>query len=105
MTVVEIEWHHRPVLPIAIGASIGGRVRLFGWSARETSGAATALVQITNAPGGGGLELMAIGLNASETVRDWFGPDGIELENGYFPAVTGAVAGSVFVKISGEGGR
>ena len=105
MTMVEVAWHHRPVLPIQVSGSIGGRVRMMGWNVRETSGAATALVQITNAPSGGGIEVMSIPLNANEGVRDWFGPEGIELENGYFPTITGAVAGSVFVKISGDGGR
>lgn len=104
MTVVELEPYWGPVTPQPATQPINGRIRLFGFSIRETSGAATAQLLITNQPNGGGLEMVSVNLNALEADRDWFGPNGLLLANGYFPTFTGAIAGSVFVKYVGEGG-
>lgn len=104
MTVVELEPYWGPVTPQPAAQPINGRIRLFGYSVRETSGAAKAQMLVTNQPNGGGLEIVSINLNAGESDREWWGPNGLLLANGYFPSTTGAIAGSVFVKYVGEGG-
>lgn len=104
MTMLELMDLWGPAQPFTLAGPIGGRVRLYGFSVRETTGAAGAQVLITNAPNGGGLEMLSIGLGAGQTVREWFGPNGVILPNGYFPSITGAVAGTAFLRLMGEGG-
>lgn len=90
---------HRAAVPQPVGGKVGGRVILMGWSIRETSGLAVASVIVHNGTDASGLESASVNLNASDSVRDWFGPRGILLDNGYFPVVTGAVAGAVWLII------
>lgn len=82
-------------LPGTAGLAVTGDTTLLGFSARETSGTATAFFRL-RAGGVGGAILATVTLAASESVRDWFGPSGITATGGvYFELVTGAVAGGV----------
>lgn len=88
---------HRAAVPQPAAFPVGGRVILMGWSVRETGGVAVASLVVRNGTDATGMESASVNLNAGDSVRDWFGPHGILLDNGYFPVVTGAVAGSVFL--------
>lgn len=70
---------------------------LFGWSLRETTGAAVATVEIQD----GGAPLGEIGLAASGVDTKWFGPFGIHV-SGKITAhiVAGSVTGVVYVAYS-----
>lgn len=93
---IDVAFEHAAV-PQPVGGQVGGRVILMGWSIRETSGLAVASVIVRNGTDASGMESASINLNASDSVRDWFGPRGILLDNGYFPVVAGAVAGAVWL--------
>lgn len=86
--------------PIALTGSnqvvSANRVYYRGFAIRETSGSAAAVVRIyDNASAASGTVLDEIGLNPSESAREWYG-DGIWAANGvYVSVVSGAVAGSV----------
>lgn len=69
-----------------------------GFSIRETSGSATALVRLfDNASAASGTVLEEIALAAGESAREYY-RDGIWAYNGvYLDVVSGAVAGSVRV--------
>lgn len=95
---VELEPGHLAVAQ-PVGAKISGRVIVLGWSVRETTGAASAQLLCLNGADATGLETWAYNLNASGSARDWVGPRGISFDNGYFPVVTGAVAGAVLVAL------
>jgi hypothetical protein len=96
----EVAWARavfgQPLAPIA------GKCILFGWSVRETSGAAQATVQILNGYDLTGLEVLATQLNPSGVARDWFGPQGIKTDVGIFPVITGTVKGSIWAWVSGR---
>ena len=68
--------------------------RLAGWSIRETSGTASAVVRLRDGVDASGGLLATISLAAAESARDWFMPTGIGFANGlYIEIVTGAVEG------------
>lgn len=66
----------------AVVAAAG--LRLMGFAAKESAGvAAVATFNIVHgATAAGGTLLVPIELAANESVRDWFGPDGIDAANG-----------------------
>ncbi len=70
----------------------------YGFSIRETSGSATALVRIfDNASTNSGTVLDEISLTANQSARELY-PDALRAVNGvYLDVVAGAVAGSVRV--------
>ena len=67
-----------------------------GFSLRETSGAAAALVRVwDNASAAAGNVLDEIALSAGESAREWY-ESGIWAESGiYVQVVSGAVTGSI----------
>lgn len=69
-----------------------------GFTIRETSGSAAAVVRIfDNASAASGVVLEEIALNPNESRGEWYGA-GIQAVNGiYVDIVSGAVAGSVRV--------
>jgi hypothetical protein len=82
-------------LPGASGAITSATGVLMGLSARETSGTATAFFRL-RAGGATGTILATVTLAANESIRDWYGPSGIQATGGvYFELVAGAVAGGV----------
>lgn len=95
--MLEVVWAHRP-RPYAYSTVIGGFVVLYGWAIRETSGSATAQLDIYNGAQASGDDIISIALAAGQSTREWFGPQGLELQIGYYPnLVSGAITGSVFI--------
>lgn len=92
---LEVMWEKavraQPIAPIY------GRCVLFGWSVRETTGAAGATVRVLNGGDATGLEVIAANLNPSGVARDWLGPQGIRTDVGIWPVTTGTVAGTLWV--------
>lgn len=83
-------------------AQVSGKCILFGYSFRETSGAAGATIQLLNGADATGLEVVGVQLNPSGAARDWFGPQGIRTDVGIFPVVTGSVKGAIWCWVSGK---
>lgn len=95
--LIEIEWG-RKVKPILYNRTVQREVYLYGYSIYETSGAASAQLNIYNGVDNTGLLVCPILLAKSQSAEDWFGPQGIELDVGLFTSViSGAVNGSLFV--------
>jgi|GEM_PF-6712720 hypothetical protein len=88
---------------LVAGAGTGVRVmsspgRIAGFSVRETTGAAAALVKLHDGADIGGDLVMTISLSAGESARDWFWPGGISLTYGLFCEVTtGAIEGVAYL--------
>lgn len=91
----------RILAPGASGQLIAGGGKLLGWSIRETSGAAPAVVQLTDGPAGGQGLLQTFGLLAGQSLSDWQAIHPAP----YYDAVnvvvvSGAVEGVVWVGIA-----
>lgn len=72
---------------------------LAGFALRETSGAAPAVVVLRDGSDATGDPTIPITLAPGESVREWFGPGGVNLVYGlYVDVVSGAVDGSVFLR-------
>lgn len=72
--------------------------RLVGFALRETSGAASAVVVIRDGADATGAVLAPVTLGPGESVRDWFGPAGVNIAAGCFVhIVSGAVEGAVYL--------
>lgn len=72
--------------------------RVAGFSVRETTGAASALVKLHDGADATGDLVMTISLSAGESARDWFWPGGIALTYGLFIEVaTGAIEGVAYL--------
>lgn len=84
-------------------APVAGKCILFGYSFRETSGAAPATMQLLNGMDATGLEVVGAQVNPSGVARDWFGPNGIKTDVGIFPVTTGTFKGSIWAWVSGRG--
>jgi len=93
-----------PLLPFPVGvlSSPGqqiasGDVYLAGWSFRETTGAAAALVELFDGSNTGGVMIATIGLAAGESIRDTVGGHLLVVRNGLFVSVpSGIVTGSLW---------
>lgn len=69
---------------------------LFGYALRS-GGATPATTKITITDGQDGDTVIVLNLAAGESVRDWFGPQGISIKNGIrFEVETGIPEGAVF---------
>lgn len=71
---------------------------VFGWSLRENAGTpAAAQVEIRDGTTDGGTLIGVVNLGASESVRDWFGPQGIKFSTGIrFVKPAGTSIGTVW---------
>lgn len=88
----------RPLLVPAGSVSqrlANGHWLIRGWAFRETTGAATAIVTITDGQAVGAGQIIPIALAASESTRDFVPGDGIVIESGVFVEITGSVVGSI----------
>jgi len=84
------------VAAIAAGSSdvaaTGAAGTLFGWTMAETAGAAATAVVRDGASNAGGA-IGYVNLASNESVRDWFGPQGIKITTGvWLERVTGSLA-------------
>lgn len=79
---------------VASQTLIGGGGRLYGWSIRETTGAATAVVRFTS----GGNIIATIGLAAGASESRHFGQGGIAAEQDITAVVVaGAIEGAAYI--------
>lgn len=88
----------RPVLLTGANQAVLANYGMYaGFTVRETSGSATALVRIwDNASAGSGIILEEISLLGGESARELYAR-AIRADNGIYVTVSGAVAGSVRV--------
>ena len=74
-------WHG--AVPIHVGAVSGtqqimaGGQSILGFSCRETTGAAAASFDLVDGGDANGQPVAQVNVNASGSVRDWFGPHGV----------------------------
>lgn len=84
--------------PVQANTPIGGFVRIMGWALNEKTGTAGATLTIYDSPDTSDPSPIVIGLAPGQTVRDWFGPQGVRLDSGLNVVVTsGAVGGKLFI--------
>ena len=77
-----------------------GPVQLMGWALVETTGAAVAAAELYDGNDATGQSLLPVTFQANESVRDWFGTQGILCQRGLYLNVTaGSVRGTLFVKL------
>ena len=95
-----------PVRSIPIAATganmpiVKRKAELVGWSFVETTGAASAAVDIIDGGDANGAPIATITLNASESVRDTIGSPGILAKSGVFlKVVSGSVRGAVWLRL------
>ena len=95
--------------PIPIGTlatgnrtfAVTGKLRLRGFGFNETTGSATAEVDLYDGEGSGGQLICKVLLAANESAREWWSGDGIGCEHGVAVVwVSGSVSGSVWVLYS-----
>ena len=85
-------------VPTASASLISGRVLVFGYAVAETTGSATAALRLRDGTASSGTRILPIHLAANESVRDWFGPNGIVYQQGiYVEVVSGAIEGSIWI--------
>jgi hypothetical protein len=78
--------------------TITGAMRMRGFGVKNTSGSATAEVDIYDGEGSGGQLICAVTLAANESTREWWSGDGISIEHGVAVVwVSGSVSGSIWV--------
>lgn len=99
--IVVVEVAHKGVA-VNIGEAVTGYVRLLGWSARETSGAAPAFLDLHDGEDGNSPCVAGIGLPANSGSAMWLGPEGVHLRNGLYQVTNGAITGSVYVCVADD---
>lgn len=93
----------QPVLTLPIAATgvsqplLSRAILLYGFAIRESSGAATADIDLIDGADVNGEIVCPITLGAAQSVRDYFPKDGLLIEAGLFLKVnSGTVRGSIF---------
>jgi len=83
--VKDLAWNNQ-MAPAATGR------RFLGFSARETTGAASAAFRLHNGTTGGDTLVLSASLAAAESTSDWFGPQGVAAEGGiFFSRISGTI--------------
>lgn len=97
-----LDWY--PIRAISFAAATAGQAllgrsgRLYGWSFLETTGAASATLEVFDGTNANGQSISPISLTAGQSTRDIWGKPGIEITNGLFVNVlSGSVRGSLYV--------
>lgn len=76
---------------------VQGRGTLKGWAVKETTGAATATLNVWDGTTNVSLLLAPVNLSANESSREWFGELGISFTRGLLVEVTaGSVSGALW---------
>jgi hypothetical protein len=99
--VVEEPWARHVFWSLAGAgqARLAFAVILLGWSATETTGSATASVNIYDGTDSSGVILLPIRLASGESAEAWYGPGGIRFRNGvYINVASGAAQGALFYR-------
>lgn len=101
MSAVELDVTTSPVPRLTrFDGPIGGRCILYGYSIAETTGTTPASLYLYNSANGANGPVIPITLSAGQSTEDWFGPQGIEFDNGVYPIITGTMVGSLFVALA-----
>lgn len=80
----------------ALGLPANPVIYYRGFSVRETSGTATALIRVwDNASAASGVPLDQISLAANESARELYSPPSVAKTGIFIEVVSGAVAGSI----------
>lgn len=88
----------RPSRPINITDVLTGYAVLMGYSVKESTGSASAELDVYNSTAATGLLVIPMTLTAGQSAEDWFGPQGLEMSVGIFCNVaSGAVSGSLWI--------
>lgn len=96
----------RGARPVSVGMSAAGTTKptssagaLVGYAIRNMSTEDDATVRVLFYDGdvNGGV-ILPLTLAPGESARDWFGPGGINLRDGLFLDIDGAVEGSVYLR-------
>ena len=78
---------------------LGFSANVFGWSLKNPSSSAAAAIDLYDSADGSGVPVFTLTLAASESVGDWFGPNGVWLKNAVYANVTsGEVKGALFYR-------
>lgn len=78
---------------------LGFSVILFGYALRNVSTSVTAAMDLYDGGDASGSPIFPLTFAASESIGDWFGDQGIWMQNGLYANVTsGEVRGSVFYR-------
>lgn len=93
-----------PARPVPVPATTASRLIygrgavVMGWSFVESTGAATARVNLYNGHDATGTLVVPISLLAAESTRDYLSPAGVYFDSGvWLEVVTGSITGSVWV--------
>lgn len=86
---------------IASGVSgivvVNGAALLRGWSLRETTGSAAAVVELYDGTSTGGMLVATISLTDAQSTRDYLEGSGVEIRNAiFYNVVSGAVKASIW---------
>ena len=98
-----VELGATPVLPVSIplgqsGVVVNGAALLYGWSLRETTGAATAQLDIIDGGDATGQLVATVVVPSGGSVADYLAGIGVLCRRGVFVhAVAGSVVGAVWV--------
>jgi hypothetical protein len=102
---IELEVHEDHVhwrafdLNAAGSALVVFAVDLYGWSLRNMSGAAAAVIDIYDGTDASGIPVFPLVIPANVTAEAWFGPNGVHMKNGVYANVTtGEIKGSILYK-------
>jgi hypothetical protein len=92
--------HHKYFDLNGAGAvQLGFSVVLYGYTLVNPSSSATAALNLYDGGDTTGNPIFPVTFAASESIGDWFGPNGIWLRNGLYANVTsGEVKGAVFYR-------
>lgn len=77
--------------------------RIVAWSFRETSGAASATIELYDGSSPAGVLLATLTLTQAQSQQDWFGHHGIPYRGGlYLSVVAGTVKGQIHSVLESE---
>lgn len=96
----------QPITVPATGSQrvLGGPSLLMGWSFLETTGTASASVEVWDGADTTAQLVAVVSLVAGESTRDWLGPGGVYCSEGLFVNVlTGAVRGTLWARMRHPG--
>jgi hypothetical protein len=98
----------RAIADIAAGTTNANRTisnvttRVLGWSLRETTGAAPAVIELVSGTDATGDVVLTVSLAPAESARDWYGDTGVRALNGLFLVrISGQAKGAVYVDARG----
>lgn len=98
----------RPTRPLAYppNTDFGGLAILFGYAIKESTGLASAELDIYDGSFATSTVYIPLPLTPGQAVIDWFGPNGIQMQQGIYTNVaSGSIVGSIFVAYDIQSGK